>query len=526
MKRVWCLYRVSSKGQVDHDDIPMQRIACQEYAQTHPDWQIMNEVYEKGVSGFKTSADDRDALIDLRAAARAKKFDVLLVFMKDRIGRKEDETPFVVKWFIDQGIEIWSAKEGQTRIDSHADILTNFIYYWLASGEVKNLSMRVRTKHHQMAMEGTYRGGYVALGYDAMHTGRTNKKGHPVRDYVINEEEAKIVTAIFQKVVDEGYGSIRLANWLNDHDIPTKRKANMWRATTLRSLLRNPIYVGRLRFSSDISEEIPGLRLIDDYYFGKANEIIQGRVLAQDEQRKGPARSTVRGLLAGIIFCGECGARMSFNHDANTKTLADGTERVYVRNAYRCSQKINRTSSCSGQYSYKSEPVEEKVLRVVRRFFDNVRKTPEEDMLAAAVLQKDGIEKAALKNAEAELTKAKHDLDALENEAMKAITGTSQLDLSVVNKLIQKQQAVLEVAQLTYEGVADDLTMKAEQEAYKKAEVAMIKSWADTFDAMDFDAKRTVLTTIIDKVEVSTGNKILIQVNLTMRQFWGDVIAA
>ena len=79
----------------------MQRIACQEYAQTHPDWQIMSEVYEKGGSEFKTSADDRDALIDLRAVARAKKFDVLLVFMKGRIGRKEDETPFVVKWFID-----------------------------------------------------------------------------------------------------------------------------------------------------------------------------------------------------------------------------------------------------------------------------------------------------------------------------------------------------------------------------------------------------------------------------------------
>ncbi|MBR0423468.1 MAG: hypothetical protein IJJ04_02370 [Clostridia bacterium] len=32
MKRVYCLYRVSTKGQVDKDDIPMQRIKCNEFA--------------------------------------------------------------------------------------------------------------------------------------------------------------------------------------------------------------------------------------------------------------------------------------------------------------------------------------------------------------------------------------------------------------------------------------------------------------------------------------------------------------
>ncbi len=32
MKRVYCLYRVSTKGQVDHNDIPMQRIECRKFA--------------------------------------------------------------------------------------------------------------------------------------------------------------------------------------------------------------------------------------------------------------------------------------------------------------------------------------------------------------------------------------------------------------------------------------------------------------------------------------------------------------
>jgi len=43
---------------------------------------------------------------------------------------------------------------------------------------------------------------------------------------------------------------------------------------------------------------------------------------------------------------------------------------------------------------------------------------------------------------------------------------------------------------------------------------------------MELNAKRTVLTAMIDRVEVSADYKILMQVNLTMRQFLGEVVAA
>ena len=105
MKRVVCLYRVSTVGQVDHDDIPMQKIACREFAATHPDWEIIEEISEKGVSGYKVSSDDRDAIIGIKKKAMNHEFDVLLVFMFDRLGRRDDETPFVVQWFVQQGIE-------------------------------------------------------------------------------------------------------------------------------------------------------------------------------------------------------------------------------------------------------------------------------------------------------------------------------------------------------------------------------------------------------------------------------------
>jgi len=56
------------------------------------------------VSGYKVSADHRDKLQLIRDHAKQKKFDILLVFMFDRLGRKSEETPFVVEWFVKNGI--------------------------------------------------------------------------------------------------------------------------------------------------------------------------------------------------------------------------------------------------------------------------------------------------------------------------------------------------------------------------------------------------------------------------------------
>ena len=85
-------------------------------------------------------------LTTAKEAAIKHEFDVLLVFMFDRIGRIDDETPFVVEWFVKHGIEVWSVKEGEQRFDSHVDKLTNYIRFWQASGESEKTSMRIKTR--------------------------------------------------------------------------------------------------------------------------------------------------------------------------------------------------------------------------------------------------------------------------------------------------------------------------------------------------------------------------------------------
>ena len=83
MKKVYCLYRVSTTHQVEYSqnsdgDIPMQKTACHEFAEKQG-WMIVKEFYEKGISGYKVSANDRDAIQDLKKAAEKGEFDILLV---------------------------------------------------------------------------------------------------------------------------------------------------------------------------------------------------------------------------------------------------------------------------------------------------------------------------------------------------------------------------------------------------------------------------------------------------------------
>ena len=79
--RVYCLYRVSTDKQVDHDDknqadIPMQRKECRRFAEQQG-WTIVHEEKEEGVSGHKVRAENRDKLQIIKEHAKQGKFDIL-----------------------------------------------------------------------------------------------------------------------------------------------------------------------------------------------------------------------------------------------------------------------------------------------------------------------------------------------------------------------------------------------------------------------------------------------------------------
>lgn len=256
-------YRVSTKGQVDHDDIPMQKIDCRKFAQKQG-WRVVKEVAEKGVSGSKVSASKRDAIQQLKEEAANGEFDILLVYMFDRLGRIESETPFVLEWFVQHGIEMWSTHEGQQKIETHGDKLMNYIRFWQAAGESEKTSIRTRDRIRQIVSSGHYTGGFVCYGYQLADQGRRNKRDKPVMDLIVNEEEAAWVRELFYKVVHEGASGYALAEMLNNRGLRTRAGAKFQSSNILRII----------RHEGCINEaaEIRKLRSYYDDFRGWADE--------------------------------------------------------------------------------------------------------------------------------------------------------------------------------------------------------------------------------------------------------------
>jgi DNA invertase Pin-like site-specific DNA recombinase len=277
-KRVYCLYRVSTVGQVEKNDIPMQKQYCREFAEAQKNWHIEKELYEKGVSGFKKSAKERDAIQEIQGAAVDGLFDILLVFMFDRLGRRDDETPFIVEWFVKNGIEVWSAMEGQQRFDTHVDKLMNYIRYWQASGESIKTSMRVKTRLEQLTESGCFTGGTVPYGYRLENCGRMNKRNREVRDLVIDEDAAAIIRLIFHKYVYEGYGAQRLCKYLAEKNI-CKEDGRNFPNTTINRIIKNELYTGVIHNGEAKSSLIPELQIIDRETYEQAKRIMQGRTM-------------------------------------------------------------------------------------------------------------------------------------------------------------------------------------------------------------------------------------------------------
>lgn len=375
MNRVYCLYRVSDITQSEKNDIPMQKIACHAFAESKG-WKIIREFTEIGISGYKVSADERDAIVEIREDAIVDKFDILLVFMFDRIGRRDDETPFVVEWFSRHEISIWSVCEGEQRFDSHTDKLINYIRFWQASGESQKISERTRTRMRQLTAEGFFTGGRPPYGYTLCPGKRLNKRGMRCKDLCIEEDEAGIVRLMFNKAAQEGYGSYRIARFLNESGILT-RSGKQWRHTSIANILKNPIYLGILRKGGINSPVISQLSIIDHDTFQFVHKLYYSR--SDESKGRSPIQSRSDFLLSGMLYCAHCGSRMGGTTRKRVYEKCDGNKTITRIKRYICARCQNGFPClCSGQHTYSAKKIEdlfnEKIFTMKEEI---IRLTPE-----------------------------------------------------------------------------------------------------------------------------------------------------
>ena len=514
-KRVYCLYRVSTVGQVEKDDIPMQKQYCREFVSSHPDWHIEKELYEKGISGFKKSAKERDAIQEIQREAVQGKFEVLLVYMFDRLGRRDDETPFVVEWFVKNGIEVWSAVEGEQRFDNHVDKLLNYIRYWQASGESIKTSVRTKTRLEQLTESGCYTGGSIPYGYQLDKRGRMNKRNREVFDLVIDEDAAKIIQLIFDKYVFEGFGAQRLCRYLTEMNI-RKPDGSNFPNTSINRIIKNPIYTGVIRNGEARSDVIPELQIIDPETFERAQKIMADRTTHHAET---PLNLKGQSLLVGNIYCGHCRNRLTLTTSGRKRINKHGELVREVRARYQCHYNVRHPGECDGQSGYGVKKLDGIVEQIVRYQLSRISAASGAEIVAKQNEKAIELAKARYNVASAQLADKQKELADYQAETIKVIRGESRLDIDRLNDLVSKAKQEIQTLTTTVDAAKLELEQRLASSDVEMQEYERIKSWADLYDTCTFYEKKMIISQFIKSVYVYRDYTLEIEFNVSFEDF-------
>ena len=518
-RRVLCLYRVSTDKQVTYNereeaDIPMQRQTGRRFLEQQG-WVLVHEEREDGVSGHKVRAEKRDSIQYIKELAVAQKFDILLVFMFDRIGRIADETPFVVEWLIKHNIRVWSVNEGEQRLDTHTDKLMNYIRFWQADGESEKTSIRTKAGLGLLVESGHYKGGTCPYGYMLVKSGRLDKKGNEKKNLAIHEDEAIIVRKIYDYYVQYGYGVHKIANTLTEEGIKTRAGKNFHHAS-INHIISNITNTGILRSGETRSEIIPELQIISPDIYEKANEIMSKRNADAADARTYPMNTESRCLMNGKVYCAHCGSRLIVATNGRY-VYENGVKLKRLR--YMCYGKSRKQTDCQGQTGYSANRLDSVVDGVIRHIFENMKSIPKSEVVNSGLVSLQQEQESRLKTAQREYTKTATDLAELKAEVIKTIRGESKFTAELLNELIAQTEtklAEIEAVRITAKQELDGCKYRIAEMQVRYDEVI---SWTELYDTADLAAKKMIVANLINRVEIGTDYDIQIDFNIDLEHF-------
>jgi site-specific DNA recombinase len=301
----------------DFNSLDAQRAAAEAYiaSQQQEGWRCLPEHYDDG--GYTGANMDRPALQRLLVDVAAKKIDIILIYKLDRLSRSLLDFARIVETFEKHQVSFVSVTQHLNSTTSMGRLMLNVLLSF-AQFEREIIAERTRDKIAAARRKGKWVGGMPLLGYEVDPS---------AFKLVVDEAEAARVRAIFalyreqqalQPVLDE----LQRRGW-RTHRWQTRK--GHWRGgqaftkTSLRRLLRNPTYLGMVRYKRELH---PGehAAIVDAELWHAVQPLLQ------EKRRPGSRRSTQPALLKGLLYCAPCGRLM---HSAAT-TRGSKQYRYYV----------------------------------------------------------------------------------------------------------------------------------------------------------------------------------------------------
>ncbi|WP_112324395.1 recombinase family protein [Oceanibium sediminis] len=246
--------RKSSDEGLDQDfnSLDAQHEACAAYiaSQRHEGWVPGKTRYDDG--GISGSSLDRPAVQRLMADIDAGLVQMVVVYKIDRLTRSLADFARLVERFDAAGCSFVSVTQAFNTASSMGRLTLNVLLSF-AQFEREVTAERIRDKIAASKKKGLWMGGVPPLGYDP----------HPdpkIRGLVINPQEAETIRSIFG-LYDRLACLNAVMNRANELHLRSKRHlfksgraqgGNPFSRGQIYALLRNPIYIGKIRHKSRI----------------------------------------------------------------------------------------------------------------------------------------------------------------------------------------------------------------------------------------------------------------------------------
>jgi site-specific DNA recombinase len=318
--RIAVYVRRSTDDEHQPFSIDAQIKALMSYVKSQPGWVLVGDPYSDDASGATT---DRPGLQRALRAARAGRFDVLLVYRVDRFSRRLSDLLDLLTELDDTGVAFCSATEPFDTSTSIGRMLVQLLGVF-AEFERETIIDRVINGMTTKASKGKWPGGTRPYGYHV---------DQPTQTLVPHPTESPIVREIFRLYTRDRLGTRGIAAELNRRAIPN-RTGKPWSGLTIGRILDNPAYAGDIVYR-DVHVPDAHEAIIDRATWQRARSIAEARSDAHTQR----AMSESDYHLTGLITCPECGKKY-------IGTSAKGRNRLY--HYYTCFSRVRYgTAGCN-----------------------------------------------------------------------------------------------------------------------------------------------------------------------------------
>lgn len=388
------------------------------------------EVYkcysDRGISG--KDIKNRPALKELLKDAEEKKFDMVISWKINRISRKLADVLKIVDILEKNDITFKSYSE-PFETDTPAGKMQFQMMALIGEFERGTIAQNVKMGMCAKAKAGEWCGGRV-LGYDLSPIDSKEGAKRRKNRLIINEKEAEAVRFIFNEYVN-GKGYKAITNQLNKLGYKTK-KGNDFSVGSIREILTNPVYIGKVRYnvrqnwSEKRRRNINANPIITDgIHESIIDEGLWDKVQAIMESKKGKPSRIYDGEypLTGILKCPKCGAGMVIMRTTNT--LKDGTKKRIQY--YACGNWKNKGTAVCNSNSIRVDKANEYVFNKISELLSN------EKMVESIV---NNINKERHKK----INPAKKELERIDKELEKIDRKKTKLFEAYEEELISKEE--------------------------------------------------------------------------------------